>query len=124
MADLVKLSLTGEDLIKGIPCIGPTKVADAVETDLSTPDTTIEFDTRGIRFIAWGMLFANYTGVTVKWQRSFDGGTTWADVSGATTSTSGAMLDFEPKSPLCRLSIAGTRSAGADTMEVWVYMER
>jgi hypothetical protein len=121
MAALVKARGSWEK-IQGIPFHGPTKVADASETDLSTPDTSIVFDTKGVRRMSVQLIFANYTSVTVKAQRSLDA-STYTDISGATSSTSDEIYDFAPNAPWVRLSIAGTLSGSADTMEVWVYME-
>ena len=121
MAALVKLSLSTWHRSHGVVYSGPVKVAAAVETDLSTPDTSIEFDTTGVRVVTWELVTANYTSVTVKWQRKV--GSAWYDISGATLSAAGDN-DFVPDAPLCRLSIAGTLSGGADALDVYVYMEK
>jgi len=104
---------------------GPTKVFDASEEDLGTPNTACEFDTRGVARFTFQAIFANYTGVTVKAQRKVATGTTdnWVDVTSATTSTNKGIVDFAPEAPQVRLSIAGTLSGGADTIEVWAYMD-
>jgi hypothetical protein len=123
MAALVTAGLGSWQKLQGIMYAGPTLVADADETNLGTPDTSVEFDTIGVRRVSVQIVFANYTSVTVKAQRSLDG-TTWNDITDATASTSGTVYDFAPEAPHVRLSIAGTLSGSADTMEVWVYMER
>jgi hypothetical protein len=124
MAALVTANLGTWRKLSGIVYAGPTLVANASETDLSTPDTSIEFETIGVRRVSIQVVFANYTSVTVKAQRSLDGGDTWNDITDATASTNGTVYDFAPEAPLIRLSIAGTLSGSADTMEVWAYMER
>ena len=136
MAALVKAELSDTKKSFGVVYQGPSKVADADETDLSTPDTSIEFDVAGVRSISAQVIFANYTSVTVKLQESLDGDN-FVDVQHATTDTSntiitaskdGSMDATSRIGPLrgkkVRLSIAGTLSASADTMEVWVYLER
>lgn len=137
MAALVTANLGQWLRTYGMNYAGPTKVADASETDLSTPDTTLEFDAKGIDFASAIVTFANYTSVTVKWQGSNNDGLTWQDITNATTGTSATtitvakhgLIDSTDKigalrHARIRLSIAGTLSAGADTMSVWVYMER
>ena len=105
------------------PFAGPTKVfLGATDEDISTPNVAVTFDTKGVRRVSFQPVFANYTSVTVKAQRSLDN-TTWADVTSATTDTSGAVIDFAPEAPYVRLSITGTLSASADTMAVWAYMD-
>lgn len=123
MAALVKDTDLKFRNVEGVGIKGPTRVAFASETDLSTPDTSITFDTRGVTMMAVQIVFANYTSVTVKAWRSLNDGTTKTDITGATTSTSGAIFDFDPKAPLAGLSIAGTLSGSADTMSVYVYQE-
>lgn len=140
MAALVTANLGAWKKVYGVNFAGPTKVADAVETDLSTPNTSIVFDTIGVKEIHCYMRFANYTGVTVKLQGSVDG-TNYADITNATTATTATIItairgirtnstdDAGEKvgilrHQLVRLSIAGTLSGSADTLEVWVYMER
>jgi len=108
--------------LNGVICEGPNLVATLSETDVSTPDTSLIFTTKGVSMMAFQPIFANYTSVTVKAQRSLDG-TNWSDISSATTSTSGAVISFDPQAPLVRLSIAGTLSGGADTMTIWAYQE-
>jgi hypothetical protein len=107
---------------KGVMTFGPTKVFDAVESTIN-PDVTQQYATAGIRRVSFQLLFAGYTAVTVKFQRSLDGGTTWSDITGATTSTSGAVIDFAPEAPLIRMSVQGTVSVGADSLSVYLYME-
>lgn len=121
MAALVKLSLANWKSTHQVTYAGPVKVAEAVDTDLSTPDTSIEFDTKGVRLVVWELVVANYTSVTVKWQRKV--GSAYADLAGTSQSTDG-VFDFVPDAPSCRLSIAGTLSASADTLDVYVYMEK
>jgi hypothetical protein len=99
---------------------GPLLVALASETDLSTPDTSIVINTRGVSLMVLQLVFANYTSVTVKAQRSL--GSTWVDITDATLSANG-IIDFDPKSPQVRLSLAGTLSGSADSMSVLVYLE-
>jgi len=123
MAALITAALGQWKKNFGVVYAGPTKVADASETDLSTPDTSIAFDAVGIRRLTLQIIFANYTGVAVKLQRSLDGGTTWDDLTTA-LSTTGDSVDVSPEGPRVRLSIAGTLSAGADTMTVYLYAER
>jgi hypothetical protein len=101
---------------------GPLKVADANETDLSEPDISIEIDTRGVRRITLQTIFAGYTAVTVKFQRQV--GSAWNDIAGAEVTATDVVVDFAPEAPRVRLSIAGTLSAGADTLEVWCYAKR
>jgi hypothetical protein len=102
---------------------GPTKVfLGATNEDISTPNVAVTFDTKGVRRVTFQPIFAGYTGVTVKAQRSVDN-VTWSDVTGATTGTSGAVIDFAPDAPHTRLSITGTLSAGADDMAVWAYLD-
>jgi hypothetical protein len=120
MAALVKPALPSLVRARGIRSLGPSLVAQAVETDLSTPDTSIVIPTRGLALLVFQLIFANYTGVTVKAQRSLDG-TNYADIASATTSTNLAIIAFVPQSPYVRLSIAGTLSAGADALDVWIY---
>ena len=134
MAALVKLvpqfSRNGNVL-----CWGPVKVADAVDTDLSTPDTSIIFDAKGVKFVTVWMKFANYTSVTVKLQETLDN-ESYMDITGATTSTTNTDISAHREGPIdstdragllrgsrIRISIAGTLSASADTMEVWLYAE-
>src|SRR3990167_7076662 len=134
MADLVKLvpvfTRKGDRLVWG-----PVKVADASETDLFTPDTSIIFDTQGVEFVAVWMKFANYTGVTVKLQETLDNDS-YMDITGATTSTTNTDISAHREGPIdatdragllrgsrIRISIAGTLSGSADTMEVWLYAE-
>ena len=136
MAALVKV-LPEWKRIAGVQYTVPTKVADAVETDLSTPDTSITFDIKGVECVACWMKFANYTEVTVKLQQSVDNGTNYVDITNATTSTTNTIISAHRTGPidatdkagllrgnLLRLSIAGTLSGGADTLEVWLYAER
>jgi len=105
------------------PFAGPTKVfLGATDEDISTPNVAVVLDTKGVRRVSFQPVFAGYTGVTVKAQRSLDN-VTWSDVTSATTSTSGAVIDFAPEAPHTRLSITGTLSAGADDMAVWAYMD-
>lgn len=134
MAALVKLVPVGAK--KGnIKCWGPVKVADASETDLSTPDTSIIFDVQGVEFVTVWMKFANYTSVTVKLQETLDN-TNYMDITGATTSTTNTDISAHRAGPIdgtdragllrgsrIRISIAGTLSGSADTMEVWLYAE-
>ena len=137
MAALVTANLGQWLRTYGMNYAGPTLVADAVETDLSTPDTTLVFDAKGIDFATAKIAFANYTSVTVKWQGSNDGGLTYQDITNATTGTTATSITVAKhgvsdttdkigilRHPLIRLSVAGTLSGGADTMTVWVYMER
>ena len=112
-----------ENHIKGVPYRGPTTVFSANETDLSTPDTSQQYDVKGIAMVSFQVVFANYTAVTVKFQRSLDGGTTWDDISGASISTSGDVVAFTPNAPLIRLSVGATLSGAADTLTVHLYME-
>lgn len=105
------------------PFAGPTKIfLGATDEDISTPNVAVVFDTKGVRRVSFQPIFANYTGVTVKAQRSLDNAT-WSDVTSATTGTSGAVIDFAPEAPYTRLSITGTLSASADTMAVWAFMD-
>ena len=102
---------------------GPTKVfLGATNEDISTPNVAVTFDTKGVRRLTFQPIFANYTGVTVKAQRSIDN-VTWSDITSATTSTSGAVIDCAPEAPYTRLSITGTLSASADDMAVWAYID-
>ena|SRR3990167_7303289 len=134
MAALVKLvpvlARKGDRLVWG-----PVKVADASETDLSTPDTSIIFDAQGVEFITVWMKFANYTSVTVKLQETVDN-TNYMDITNATTSTTNTDISVHRSGPIdstdkagllrgsrVRISIAGTLSGSADTMEVWLYAE-
>lgn len=119
---VVTANIAAEVASKGIHTFGPLKVAAAVETDLSTPNTAIVIPTRGFSMMALQLIFANYTGVTVKAQRSLDG-VNFSDIVGATTSTSGGVVVFDPQAPYVRLSIAATLSASADSLDVWVYGE-
>ena len=134
MAALVKLVPVMQSFA-GVQCFGPVKVADASETDLSTPDTSIVFDVKGIEFVTVWMKFANYTSVTVKLQETVDG-TNYMDITGVTTSTTNTDISAHRRGPIdatdkagllrgkqVRISIAGTLSGGADTMEVWLYAE-
>lgn len=123
MAALVTARLGNWKKNFGVVYAGPTKVASADETDLSTPNTSISFDTVGIRKLTLQVIFANYTSVAVKLQRSLDGGATWDDLTTA-LSTTGDSVDVSPESPSVRLSIAGTLSGAADTMSVYLYAER
>ena len=122
MAALVTALPTRTNTGRGTIFWGPTLVASASETDLSTPDTTIVLDTKGISLVVVHVIFANYTSVTVKAQRSLDA-TNYADITSATTAASNVVYDFDPRAPYVRLSIAGTLSGSADTMSVYVYME-
>lgn len=110
--------------LSGVNYVEPTKVANAVETDLSTPDTSIVLSGIGVRLLSLYLKFANYTSVTVKLQESVDG-VNYKDVSGKTTSTTDTLVKLTPvDSPYIRVSIAGTLSASADTLEVWLYAEK
>ena len=105
------------------PFAGPTKVfLGATNEDISTPNVAVTFDTKGVRRLTFQPVFANYTGVTVKAQRSLDN-VTWSDITSATTSTSGAVIDCAPEAPYTRLSVTGTLSASDDDMAVWAYMD-
>src|SRR3990167_3292649 len=117
-------NMTNRSVANDIPFTGSTKIFEVTaDHDLSGTDTTFSVKTAGGRFMSYQLIFANYTSVTAKWQRSLDGGTTYDDIAGATTSTSGDVVDFEPKAPLCRLSVVATLSASTDTLSVWAYME-
>jgi hypothetical protein len=124
MAALVTANIGQWNRVFGVNFAGPTTVATASETDLSTPNTSYTFDTKGVGLVCMQVVFANYTSVTVKLQRSVDGGTTWADITNGSISTSGTIASVDPQAPLCRISIAGTLSGSTDTMTVHLYMER
>lgn len=136
MAALVKLALSDWRPAHGSNYVGPVKVADADETDLSAGDTSIVFDVRGVEFISCHVIFANYTSVTVKLQESVDDGATYYDITNATTAATAKTISAHRNGPLdstdkagllrgskVRLSIAGTLSGSADTMTIWAYME-
>lgn len=101
-----------------------TKVINASEVDYSAASRRYTFKGSGLRHLVLGLIFANYTGVTVKLQKSFDGGTTWEDVPGASLSTSGTSVIVEgPFSEDLAINVAATLSVGADTLAVWLTQE-
>lgn len=121
MATITSITASQKPFIKAFA--GPTEVfLGATDEDISTPNVAVTFDTKGVRRLTFQPVFANYTGVTVKAQRSVDN-TTWSDITSATTGTSGAVIDAAPEAPYARLSITGTLSASADTMQVWAYLD-
>lgn len=101
---------------------GPTKVFLGATNEALAANVAVVFDTKGVRRVTFQPIFAGYTSVTVKAQRSVDNAT-WADVASATTDTSGVVIDFAPEAPYTRLNITGTLSAGADDMAVWAYID-
>jgi hypothetical protein len=101
---------------------GPTKVFLGATNEALAANVDVTFNTKGVRRVSFQPVFAGYTAVTVKAQRSVDN-VTWADVASATTDTSGAIIDFAPEAPYTRLNITGTLSAGADDMAVWAYLD-
>lgn len=103
----------------------------ADDTDLSagvTPaalsfDVSNSMGNKHLSRLTFQPVFSGYTSVTVKAQATLDN-TTWADISGATTSTSGAIVSFAITAyHAVRLYVTGTLSGGTDTMEVWVRQE-
>jgi len=69
MAAIVINKQLGVKLLNGVVCEGPNLVATLNETDVSTPNTSLEFTTKGVSMMAIQLIFANYTGVTLKAQR-------------------------------------------------------
>ena len=99
------------------------KAVDASEVDYSAGVAKYEHDTNLVRRVALFAKWANYTTVTVKLQRSYDGGTTWTDISGGALTVSGTSVTVTPVAPKTRIHVTATLSAGADTLEAWMFEE-
>lgn len=100
-----------------------TKVLDASEQDYSAGATKYEHDTRLCRRVAMFAKWANYTSVTVKLQRTYDG-TTWTDIPNSSITATGNSIAVNLDGAVkIRVHVTATLSAGADTLEVWLYEE-
>jgi len=99
-----------------------TKVVAASEVNYGTPALRAIHDTVGVRNIGMFLKFANYTSVTVKLQRSYDG-TNYVDIPSGSLDTSLTHVVVQPVAPFVQVSIGATLSAGADSLEVWLYEE-
>jgi hypothetical protein len=122
MAITLTSPLTARRIFNGVTTFDSVKVLDASEENLTTPNVANEWESRALSKVTLYLKFANYTSVSVKLQQSLDG-VTWWDVGAALTANN-TRSSFSPDAaPRMRLSAAGTLSAGADTMEVWVYAE-
>lgn len=106
----------------GVAVRGPIKVVDASEVDYSAGLGRAAHRTEVVRRATMQVIFAGYTAVTVKAQRSLDG-VTWDDIAGASITVTGDVVDFAVEAPHMRLHITATLSVGADTLEVWLYEE-
>jgi len=101
----------------------PRKVVDITEKDDSLGVVEYTMGARGMSRISMQVIFANYTGVTVKMQGNLDG-TTWSDISGMAISVSGDILTatIGPLNQI-RIFVTATLSGGTDTLETWLMVE-
>lgn len=81
-----------------------------------------EHDSVGVKNAALFIKFAGYTGVNVHLEKSYDGAT-WVDVPNGALTDTGTALVVQPVAPFLRVHVTATLSAGADSIEVWLYEE-
>ncbi len=101
----------------------PFRAASVSEQALSD---TVLFTTnaRGWKRLSMQVIFAGYTAVTVKAQATLDG-SAWADVPQFTITSTDCIVagEFGPMAQL-RIVASGTLSGGADSLEVWLGIEK
>jgi len=81
-------------------------------------------DARGWKRISFQAIFAGYTAVTVKLQASLDA-VTFVDIPGFTISLTDCII-IGSTGPFKQIRVvaSGTLSGGADTLEVWLGIEK
>jgi len=98
-----------------------TKVYTASEQDNSVPARKLTFVSSDYEVLTMYLNVAGYTAVTVKLQASPDDGVTWIDIPSSTLT---ATATFVTLTNLCHdlmaVNVAGTLSAGADSVDIWL----
>lgn len=100
------------------------KVVNASEVDYAAGVRAWTEDARDLYRVTMQVVWANYTGVTVKLQGTLDN-MTWADLPGMAVSTSGNIVSGEigPYEQI-GVHVTGTLSGGVDTLKVYLKRSR